>query len=75
MRYAAAASARDINSRPFYANWIDSAAVISIHNNGGGTGTETWYDTTNGQEAESRRLAEIINRRVVNAIRARYDPQ
>jgi N-acetylmuramoyl-L-alanine amidase len=67
--------AKDINSRPFYSNWIDSAVVVSIHNNGGGgTGTETWYDSTNGHEAESRRLAEIVNSRVVAAIRARYDP-
>ena len=67
--------AKDINSRPFYANWIDAAALISIHNNGGaGTGTETWYDTSNGHETESRRLAEIINRRVVSAIRERYNP-
>lgn len=67
--------AKDINSRPFYANWIDAAAMVSIHNNGGGgTGTETWYDTTNGYEAESRRLAEIVNRRIVEAVRARFDP-
>jgi N-acetylmuramoyl-L-alanine amidase len=67
--------AKDINSRPFYANWIDSAVVVSIHNNGGGgTGTETWYDATNGHEVESRRLAEIVNNKVVAAIRARYDP-
>ena len=66
---------KDINSRPFYSNWIDSAVVVAIHNNGGGgSGTETWYDTTNGHEAESRRLAEIINRRIVNAVRARYNP-
>jgi N-acetylmuramoyl-L-alanine amidase len=66
--------AKDINSRPFYANWIDAAAIVSIHNNGGGgTGTETWYDATNGHEGESRRLAEIVNRRIVAAIRARYD--
>src|SRR5688500_8817224 len=52
---------KDINSRPFYSNWIDSAIVVAIHNNGGGgSGTETWYDATNGHEAESRRLAEII---------------
>jgi N-acetylmuramoyl-L-alanine amidase len=32
--------ARDINSRPLYSNWIDSALIVSIHNNGGGgTGT------------------------------------
>lgn len=66
---------QDINSRPLYANWIDAAVMISIHNNGGGgTGTETWYDETNGQEVESRRLAQVINDRVVNAIRARYKP-
>ena len=66
--------AKDINSRPFYANWIDSAVVVSIHNNGGGgTGTETWYDATNGFEGESRRLAEIINNKVVSAIRAKYN--
>jgi N-acetylmuramoyl-L-alanine amidase len=66
--------ARDINSRPFYSNWVDSAVIVSIHNNGGGgTGTETWYDDTNGQEEESRRLAEIINSKVVASIRAGYD--
>ena len=66
--------ARDINARPFYANWIDASALISIHNNGGQeTGTETWYDGTNGWQDDSRRLAEIVNRRVVSAIRARYN--
>ena len=66
--------ARDINARPFYANWIDAAAVIAVHNNGGQeTGTETWYDETNGQQDESRRLAEIVNRHVVAAIRERYN--
>jgi len=68
--------ARDINSRPLYSNWVDSAVVVSIHNNGGGgTGTETWYDETNGQEDESQRLAEIINNKVVAAIRAGYNPE
>jgi N-acetylmuramoyl-L-alanine amidase len=68
--------ARDINSRPLYSNWVDSAVVVSIHNNGGGgTGTETWYDVTNGQEDESQRLAEIINDKVVAAIRANYNPE
>jgi N-acetylmuramoyl-L-alanine amidase len=67
--------AKDINSRPFYANWVDAAVMVSIHNNGGGgTGTETWFDTTNGYDAESRRLAEIINNRIVSSLRARYDP-
>jgi N-acetylmuramoyl-L-alanine amidase len=66
--------ARDINSRPLFANWIDAAAVVSIHNNGGGgTGTETWYDTSNGYEADSARLAALVNTHVVNAIRASYN--
>jgi N-acetylmuramoyl-L-alanine amidase len=65
---------RDINSRPFYANWIDAAAIVSIHNNGGSaTGTETWYDGSNGWADESRRLAEIVQSTVVRAIRERYD--
>jgi len=66
---------RDINTRPLYANWVDAAAVISIHNNGGeGTGTETWFDATNGHEAASQHLAEVINRAVVAAIRREYNP-
>ena len=66
--------ARDINARPFYANWIDAAALISIHNNGGGqTGTETWYDDANGLEQESARLAQFVNAYVVSAIRQRYN--
>jgi N-acetylmuramoyl-L-alanine amidase len=68
--------ARDINSRPFYANWVDSAVMISIHNNGGGgTGTETWYDETNGWAGESRRLAQIVNDKVVAAIRNNVNAQ
>ena len=67
--------ARDINTRPLYANWLDAVAVISIHNNGGeGTGTETWFDATNGHGASSQRLAEVVNRRVVAAIRREYNP-
>ena len=66
--------ARDINARPLYANWIGADLVVSIHNNGGGgTGTETWYDETNGYADESRRLAEIVNTHIVNAIRRFYD--
>jgi N-acetylmuramoyl-L-alanine amidase len=66
---------RDINSRPFYANWIDAAGILSIHSNGGGgTGTETWYDTSNEFEAASARLASIVNAHVVSAIRAHYNP-
>ena len=72
--YGADDYARDINTRPFYANWIDAAAVVSIHNNGGQeSGTETWFDDTNGWQEESRRLAEIVQRHVVSAIRAQYN--
>ena len=66
--------ARDINSRPFYANWIGADLVVSIHNNGGGgTGTETWFDETNGYQGESRRLAETLNAYIVRAIRRFYN--
>lgn len=66
--------ARDINARPFYANWIDAAALISVHNNAGAqTGTETWYDDTNGIEGESARLAQAVNAHVVSVIRQRYN--
>jgi len=66
--------ARDINVRPFYSNWIDAAALISVHNNAGAhTGTETWYDATNGLEGESTRLAQVIHTHVVSAIRERYN--
>jgi N-acetylmuramoyl-L-alanine amidase len=66
--------ARDINARPFYANWMDATALISVHNNAGAqTGTETWYDDTNGLEGESARLAQAVNAHVVSAIRQRYN--
>jgi N-acetylmuramoyl-L-alanine amidase len=41
---------------------------------GWSTGTETWYDETNGWAGESRALADIVQRTVVTAIRERYDP-
>jgi N-acetylmuramoyl-L-alanine amidase len=66
--------ARDINSRPLYANWIGADLVVSIHNNGGGgTGTETWYDETNGYQGESERLADTLNTHIVKAIRRFYN--
>jgi N-acetylmuramoyl-L-alanine amidase len=66
--------ARDINARPFYANWLDAAALVSVHNNAGAqTGTETWYDDSNGLESESVRLAQTVNTHVVSAIREHYN--
>jgi D-alanyl-D-alanine carboxypeptidase len=66
---------QDIRSRPNYANWVNADILVGIHNNiGGGTGTETWYDTSNGWQDKSRRLAEILQKNVVNAIRENYNP-
>lgn len=70
----------DIRSRPLYANWVDgngqnAEILVSIHNNGGGgTGTETLYDTANGFGAESKRLADAVHGRILNAIRTQYNP-
>jgi N-acetylmuramoyl-L-alanine amidase len=70
----------DIRVRPLYANWADANGrradvLVSLHNNGGGgTGTETWYDTANGQQVESKRLADAVHNKIIAAIRAEYDP-
>lgn len=70
----------DIRARPLYANWVDgngqnAEILVSIHNNGGGgTGTETLYDTANGFGAESKRLADAVHGRIVSAIRTQYNP-
>lgn len=65
----------DIRSRPLYANWVDADVLVSIHNNaGGGTGTEVLYDTTNGHQVESERLASILRDKIIFAIRENYDP-
>jgi N-acetylmuramoyl-L-alanine amidase len=69
----------DIRVRPLYANWRDASGVnseilVSIHNNGGGgTGTETWYDTANGFQTESKRLADTVHAKVISAIRSQYN--
>lgn len=69
----------DIRSRPLYANWVDgngqnAEVLVSLHNNGGGgTGTETLYDTANGFGSESKRLADAVHGRILSAIRANYN--
>jgi N-acetylmuramoyl-L-alanine amidase len=68
----------DIRARPLYANWRDGEGhatelIVSLHNNGGGgTGTETWYDTQNGFQVESRKLAEAVHTRIIQAIRSQF---
>lgn len=70
---AARAYDSDILSRPLYANWLGADLLLSIHNNaGGGTGTEVWFDTSNGQRVASERLARLVEQRLVNTIRTQY---
>lgn len=66
---------QDIRCRPRWANAIGADILVSLHNNGGGgTGTETLYDTNNGFGPESRRLADAVHNRVIAAIRRDYQP-
>lgn len=66
---------QDIRCRPRWANSVNADVLVSIHNNGGGgTGTETLYDTNNGFGPESRRLADALHARVIAAIRRDFNP-
>lgn len=65
---------QDIRCRPRYANSVAADLLVSVHNNaGGGTGTETLYDTNNGFGTESKRLADILHAKVIGAIRRDYN--
>jgi N-acetylmuramoyl-L-alanine amidase len=70
----------DIGCRPLYANWVDQTGfatnvLVSMHNNGGGgTGTETLYDTANGYQDESKKLADFVHNKIIAAIRKDFDP-
>ena len=65
---------QDIRSRPNYANWVSADILVSVHNNGGGgTGTEVWYDSANGYQGGSARLAEILRRKIIDAIHSQYN--
>ena len=67
--------ARDIMARPYLANWMGANATISIHNNGGrGCGTETWYDTSNAYAAQSRALADRVQGKIIERLRAQWNP-
>lgn len=64
---------QDIRARPLYANYAGASLFISLHNNGGGgTGTETLYDTTNGHQVESKRFSDIVNAKIISRIRSQY---
>ncbi|PAW66999.1 MAG: hypothetical protein B9S34_06660 [Opitutia bacterium Tous-C1TDCM] len=66
---------QDIRCRPLWANSVNAEVLVSLHNNGGGgTGTETLYDTNNGFGPESRRLADALHARVIAAIRRDFNP-
>jgi N-acetylmuramoyl-L-alanine amidase len=65
---------QDIRTRPRWANSVNADLLVSLHNNGGGgTGTETLYDTNNGFGPESKRLADAVHARVIAAIRRDYN--
>lgn len=64
---------QDIRCRPLWANQVNADVLVSLHNNGGGgTGTETLYDTNNGFGPESKRLADAVHNRVIAAIRREH---
>jgi N-acetylmuramoyl-L-alanine amidase len=64
---------QDIRCRPLWANHVNADVLVSLHNNGGGgTGSETLYDTNNGFGTESKRLADAVHGRVIAAIRREY---
>lgn len=64
----------DIMCRPTYANYRNANVLVSIHTNGGGgTGTETYYDTTNAFSTPSKDLATAIHTKVISSIRANYN--
>ena len=66
--------AKDITSRPLYANHVGANLMVSIHNNASkATGTETWYDNANGQQTESKKLATIVHNKVIKAIKEQFD--
>lgn len=66
---------QDIRCRPLWANSVNAEILVSLHNNGGGgTGTETLYDTNNGFGPESRRLADAVHNRLITTLRREYNP-
>ncbi|MEZ4632936.1 MAG: N-acetylmuramoyl-L-alanine amidase [Deinococcales bacterium] len=65
----------DINSRPFYANYLAAQSLINLHTNGGGgRGSEVWFDTGHAAAAQSEVLANAIYQELLTSIRRDYDP-
>ena len=68
---------RNIVAPPEYANWIGADVLINLHNNGfdgAAHGTLVLYDTSNGYQEQSRRLAELVHARLIERLRAEWDP-
>ena len=66
---------RNIMAPPKFANYLQADLLVSIHNNGGGgCGTETLYDRTNGYGGESARLANLIQTKLIAELRANWNP-
>jgi N-acetylmuramoyl-L-alanine amidase len=64
---------QDIICRPNYANSLGVDLMVSLHTNGGGgTGTETYYDSTSGSPTNSQSAASKVHSRVISAIRSDY---
>lgn len=65
---------QNIVAPPRYANWIGADMLINLHNNGGGgCGTEIWYDSSNGYQDQSRRLATLIHDHLMSRLRAEWN--
>jgi uncharacterized repeat protein (TIGR01451 family) len=66
--------ASDIRARPLYGNYLGADMLINLHNNaGGGCGTETLYDNSNGYQTESQALASIVQNKLITKIRSDWD--
>ena len=66
---------RNVVAPPELANAVGANILVSIHNNGGGgTGTETWYDTVNGYANESQKLADLIQGKIIERLRLEWNP-
>lgn len=71
--------ASDLRARPLYANYRNSDILINFHNNGGcnngcgwNGGTYILYDSTNGYQTESYRLAKSVESKLITRIRNDY---